>query len=122
MAWSITFEDEFDTEYKQMDERLQNALLSHLVALEKFGPQLGRPKADTLNGSQHANMKELRFNHDGGVWRVAYAFDTEREGIVLVAGDKSGTNQKRFYRKLITTADQRFTNHLDKLTNKGKSQ
>lgn len=67
-------------------------------------------------------MKELRFNHDGGVWRVAYAFDTEREGIVLVAGDKSGTNQKRFYRKLITTADQRFTNHLDKLTNKGKSQ
>ncbi|MEE9318816.1 MAG: type II toxin-antitoxin system RelE/ParE family toxin [Granulosicoccus sp.] len=117
MAWSITFEDEFDTEYGQMDERLQNALLSHLVALENFGPQLGRPKADTLNGSQHANMKELRFNLDGGVWRVAYAFDTEREGIVLVAGDKSGTNQKRFYKELIAKADQRFTNHLDKLSN-----
>lgn len=120
MAWSITFEDEFDTEYQQMDEGLQDALLSHLVALEKFGPQLGRPKADTLYDSQHANMKELRFNHSGGVWRVAYAFDTEREGIVLVAGNKSGANQKRFYRELITIADQRFTNHLDKLSKKGE--
>lgn len=122
MAWSITFEDEFDTEYRQMDEGLQDALLSHLVAVEKFGPQLGRPRADTLNGSKHANMKELRFNHDGGVWRVAYAFDTEREGIVLVAADKSGANQKRFYKELIALADQRFTNHLGKLSNKGESR
>ena len=84
-----------------MDSALQDALLSHLGLLEKFGPQLGRPRADTLNGSQHANMKELRFNHDGGVWRVAYAFDVERTGIVLVVGDKSGANQKRFYKQLL---------------------
>src|SRR3546814_4259362 len=36
------------------------------------------PHADTLGGSKHTNMKELRFNADGGVWRVAFAFDPER--------------------------------------------
>ena len=69
IAWTLTFASEFDAEYQQMNTGLQNALLSHLVVLEKFGPRLGRPKADTLHGSVHANMKELRFNHDGGVWR-----------------------------------------------------
>lgn len=122
MAWTIQFEEAFEAEYAQMDAALQEALLSHLVLLEKIGPQLGRPRADTLNGSQHANMKELRFNHDGGVWRVAYAFDVERDGIVLVAGDKSGANQKRFYKQLIALADQRFTNHQDRLKQQGESQ
>ena len=65
-----------------MDVGLLDALLSHLVLLESLGPQLGRPRADTLNGSQHANMKELRLNHDVGVWRVAYAFDIDRTDIV----------------------------------------
>ncbi|WP_352561397.1 MULTISPECIES: hypothetical protein [unclassified Mesorhizobium] len=35
-----------------------------------FGPQLGRPHADTLNDSSFANMKELRFDADDGVWRL----------------------------------------------------
>lgn len=122
MAWTIQFEEAFETEYAQMDTALQEALLSHLVLLENLGPQLGRPRADTLNGSQHPNMKELRFNHDGGVWRVAYAFDVERAGIVLVAGDKSGANQKRFYKQLIAIADQRFTDHQDRLKQQGESQ
>lgn len=122
MAWTIQFEQAFETEYNQMDARLQDALLSHLVLLESLGPQLGRPRADTLNGSQHANMKELRFNHDGGVWRVAYAFDIDRIGIVLVAGDKSGADQKRFYKQFIATADQRFTDHQDRLKKQGESQ
>ena len=42
------------------------------------------------------NMKELRFDADDGVWRVAFAFDTKRQAILLVAGDKSGGGEKRF--------------------------
>ncbi len=71
-----------------------------------------RPRSDTLNGSKHRNMKELRFDADGGVWRVAYAFDPERKAILLVAGDKFGGSQKRFYRSLIDQADERFDEHL----------
>ena len=57
-------------------------------------------------------MKELRFDADGGVWRVAYAFDPEREAILLVAGDKSGGSEKKFYKRLIKRADARFDQHL----------
>src|ERR1700730_10011866 len=76
--------------------------------LQKVGPQLGRPRVDTLKGSRHANMKELRFSVADGEWRVAFAFDPQRKAILLVAGDKSGVSEKRFYRNLIRKADERF--------------
>ena len=79
--------------------------------LEHFGPQLGRPYVDTLEGSKHANMKELRFDADDGVWRAAFAFDPHRQAVILVAGDKSGISEKRFYRSLIAKADKRFDDY-----------
>ena len=82
--------------------------------LERDGPSLGRPYADTLIGSKHANMKELRCTVDNGVWRIAFAFDRERKAVLLVAGDKSGVSERRFYRKLIEKADIRFDRHLNK--------
>jgi hypothetical protein len=70
---------------------------------------------DTLKGSKFANMKELRFKAGGGVWRVAFAFDPERDAILLVAGDKSGGSEMSFYRRLIAKADKRYRQHLDGL-------
>jgi len=46
-------------------------------------------------------MKELRFKADSGVWRVTYAFDPKREAILLMAGDKSGVSERRFYKDLV---------------------
>lgn len=83
--------------------------------LEQFGPVLKRPRADTLRGSKHANMKELRFSAADGEWRVAFAFDPKREAILLVGGDKSGVSQKQFYKNLIRKADDRFEQHLARL-------
>lgn len=57
-------------------------------------------------------MKELRFDAAGGVWRVAFAFDPNRNAILLVSGDKSGGSEKRFYRQLIEKADLRLDAHL----------
>lgn len=57
-------------------------------------------------------MKELQFDAAGGAWRAAFAFDVKRQAIVLVAGDKSGGSQAKFYRGLIATADKRFDAHL----------
>ncbi len=110
--WQIEFFSEFEIEFQNFSEKVQNELLASLIPLKVFGPILGRPKADTLNDSKHANMKELRFDADNGVWRVAFAFDPERKAILLFAGDKSGVNQKKFYRKLIKKADERFDKHL----------
>lgn len=80
--------------------------------LAEFGPNLGRPTVDTLKGTSHANMKEMRFNWMGDVWRVAFAFDPQRQAVLLVGGDKSGAAQKRFYKRLISVADNRYSQHL----------
>jgi len=61
-------------------------------------------------------MKELRFNANDGVWRLAFAFDPLRRAILLICGDKSGGSEKRFYKDLIKKADQRFDKHLSNLT------
>ena len=68
---------------------VKEELATQLTVLRAFGPRLGRPAVDTLNGSRHANMKELRFKAEGGVWRFAFAFDSKRRAIVLCGGDKS---------------------------------
>lgn len=66
-------------------------------------------------------MKELRFNVINGVWRIAFAFDPKRQAILLVAGDKAGINQKRFYKQLIAKADKRFDEHISRLEEGEKS-
>ena len=73
MAWLIEFHEEFEAEYDELGEEVQDELLAHLKLLEKFGPQLGRLHADTLKGSTFTNMKELRFSAKDGVWRFAFA-------------------------------------------------
>ena len=112
MTWTILFHDAISGEFDQLPEAVQNGLLAHAGLLEQFGPSLGRPRVDTLKGSRHTNMKEIRFDADNGVWRFAFAFDPSREAIILVGGDKSGGGEKRFYRQLIQKADDRFDEHI----------
>jgi hypothetical protein len=118
MRWSVVSHDDFEPELAALPQMVQDALIATALVLQEVGPLLGRPHVDTLNGSKHPNMKELRFNAADGVWRVAFAFDPDRMGILLVAGDKTGVAQKRFYKALVAKADRRFTAHLEDL--KGK--
>jgi hypothetical protein len=115
VSWIVEVGDEFKTEFFALDEDVRTEILALARLLQQFGPQLGRPRVDTLNGSRHANMKELRFSAAGGEWRVAFAFDTRRKGALLIAGDKSGRSEKRFYRELLRKADNRFDAHLARL-------
>lgn len=103
---------------RKIEIAVQEAIAARVLLLEKFGPNLGRPYADTLSGSKFKNMKELRCSVNNGEWRVAFAFDTERNAILLVAGNKLGVNQKRFYKRLIGKADERFEQHLMSLQRK----
>lgn len=112
MDWQVEYHPTFAGEHNDLAEAVQDELAAMVKLLKVAGPQLKRPGADTLNGSKHANMKELRFNADDGVWRVAFAFDPERKAILLVAGDKSGGSEKKFYKALIARADARFDEHL----------
>jgi hypothetical protein len=120
VSWAVEIGDEFQPEFAELQEEVQTEILALARLLQRFGPQLWRPRVDTLNGSRHANMKELRFSAVGGEWRVAFAFDTKRKAILLVAGDKSGVSEKRFYRELIRKADDRFDAHLARLKQERK--
>jgi hypothetical protein len=120
MTWTVLFHDAFDAEIEALVEELQDELLAHAKLLAAFGPDLGRPTVDTLKGSRHSNMKELRFSWNGQVWRVAFAFDPRRQAILLVGGDKGGADQRRFYKRLLMVADARYDDHLGTLSQSTK--
>jgi hypothetical protein len=120
VSWIVEIGDEFEPEFDALHEDVRTEILAMARLLQHFGPQLKRPRVDTLNGSRHANMKELRFSAADGEWRLAFAFDTKRKAILLVAGDKSGGGEKRFYRALIRRADDRFDAHLARLKKERK--
>jgi hypothetical protein len=115
MVWIVRFHDVFEEEFAALAQEVQDELLTAAKLLRELGPKLGRPHVDTLKGSKFANMKELRFRATDGEWRTAFAFDPTREAILLVAGDKSGGHQNKFYKRLIAKADERYQQHLDGL-------
>ncbi|MCC7045584.1 MAG: type II toxin-antitoxin system RelE/ParE family toxin [Alphaproteobacteria bacterium] len=109
-VWIVVFHPDFLAEFAALAPAVHDELMAHARLLETMGPRVGRPRVDTLKGSRHANRKELRFDAAGGAWRVA--FDPRRRAILLVAGNKSGVGQRRFYQRLIDKADRRFSAHL----------
>ena len=111
----VVFIDEFEPDFAALPDEVQDELLAQLTVIREFGPQARRPRVDTLNGSKHKNMKELRFATANGEWRAAFAFDPRRQADVLCAGDKSGGSEKAFYKALIAKADKRFDAHLARL-------
>src|SRR5437660_11224165 len=112
MAWSSELRDALAAAYRGWRHDVQSAPATAIATLQTLSPTLGRPHADTLKGSHLVNMKELRLSVGDGEWRIAYAFDPRRRGILLVGASKSGVASDRFYRRLIATADRRLDEHL----------
>ena len=115
VRWAVELADEFEPEFDLLHEDVRTDILALALLLERFGPQLVRPRVDTLKGSRHTNMKELRFSAADGEWRVAFPFDPRRRAILQVAGNKSVGSERRFYRELIRKAEDRFDAHLARL-------
>lgn len=90
-------------------------VIAALEILSAEGPMLGRPLVDTIKGSRHKNMKELRPGSAGrSEVRILFAFDPRRRAVLLLAGDKAG-NWQRWYRRNIPIADHLFDTHLEAL-------
>jgi hypothetical protein len=118
--WDVTTTDEFDGWFEELDDSEREEIFAKVALLRTLGPQLARPHADTLNGSKHANMKELRADTQDQVMRIVFAFDPERSAILLVGGNKAGVGQRRFYQQLIAKADRLYDAHLGKLKEQKK--
>lgn len=118
MVWDTQTTPVFDKWYDGLNEAEQVEVAGMLALLVLNGPALSRPHADTLNGSKHSNMKELRGKTPGAVLRVAFAFDPRRTAVILAGGNKNGISEKRFYRSLVSMADTLFDGHLSVLKKK----
>jgi hypothetical protein len=109
----LQFDDKFAAWFEGLAEALQDEILAYVVVLRKYGPQLGRPYVDTVKESKFTNMKELRVQFRGDPWRILFAFDPNRAAILLIGGNKRG--DKRWYKKHLPIADERFKQHLERL-------
>ena len=112
--WKVSFHDEFDSEFDAFSQDVQDELLAAAAAVRELGPAADRPHVGTLDNPKHPNMKELRFKANNGaeIWRAAFAFDPDREAIILVAADKQGIDEDKFYKYLLKKANKRFDKHL----------
>ena len=116
VKWAVEMTDEFELEFDALHEDVQTEILALSVVLEQFGPQLGRPRVDTLNNSRHANIKELPSAQQmvNGEWPSPLIPGVRR---FYLLQEQSGGSEKRFYRELIRKADERFDAHLARLGN-----
>ena len=112
--WDVEFTDQFEAWWDTLSSEEQQSIDAAVRLLEQRGPGLGRPLVDSIEGSRHANMKELR----AGTIRVLFAFDPRRSAILLIGGDKRDRWQE-FYERTIPIADDLFDEHLAALESEG---
>jgi hypothetical protein len=115
VTWTVRWHPAVAEWRKTLDFDTFQQLTAALRELRDKGPALGRPLADTVKGSRHRNMKELRPGSSGhSEIRILFAFDPERQGILLVAGDKVG-QWEDWYKRAIPLADDRFDEHIERM-------
>ena len=115
--WEVEYTNEFLNWWEQLAPEEQDSVRFSIELLLAKGPNLGRPHVDTVNGSKHNNMKELRTQHQGRPLRTFFAFDPRRSAILLIGGEKTGNN--RFYEQMLPIADKLYDEYLQELTDEG---
>ena len=115
--WAVEYTDEFGQWWETLTRAQQAAVEADVRLLERLGPLLSRPHADTVRGSRHSNMKELRTQCRGQPLRTFFAFDPRRSAILLIGGDKTGDD--RFYDRMIPLADRLYDQYLEELREEG---
>jgi hypothetical protein len=113
MVWDVIADEDFAAWLLDQPDRVQVSVAAAVLVLSEFGPQLGRPRVDTVYGSDFENMKELRVKVGRSPYRILFAFDPIRRAVLLVGGDKG--RDKRWYDVNIPIADDRFRRHLRNL-------
>jgi hypothetical protein len=109
--------DEFADWYNGLEERHRERVAASVDLLEQVGLALGFPHSSAIEGSDLA-LRELRVQSHGHAIRVFYAFDSHRDAVVLIGGDKTGVSTDRFYREYIPKAERIFREYLIEIEEK----
>lgn len=122
MAWEVEYTTEFESWWNDLEEAEQEDIAAYVVLLQKKGPNLDHPYSSKINASKFSHMRELRVQHKGKPYRIFYAFDPRRHAVLLLGGNKTGSNL--FYKKMVPLADKIYEQHLcelkEELKNHGK--
>jgi hypothetical protein len=112
-TWNVKQTEEFQEWFDKAHKNLKEAIVENVEVLKQLGPQLGRPQADTIKGSTIKNLKELRFISGEKVIRVFYVFDPDRNGVLLIGGNKSSSGDKKFYKDMIDKSEKIYAKYLE---------
>lgn len=115
-VWEIELTDQAKGWLLSLDDDSYDSMAAVLGALEVSGPTLGRPSVDSISGSRHHNMKELR--SVGGNLRALFCFDPRRTAIVLLGGDKT-SDWTGWYERNIRIADDLYDEYLNEIKKEG---
>jgi len=117
MTWEVEYTDEFEGWWDSLDEAERESVSASVGLLEDLGPDLRYPHCSGIRGSRHGRMRELRIQHKGRPLRALYAFDPRRTAILLIGGDKTGSDE--WYEKFIPLADRLYDEHVEQLIREG---
>jgi hypothetical protein len=95
-AWSSGLGDDLRAKVRGMIDHIADR-----------GPTIGRPEVDVIHGSRLHKLKEARV--DRGT-RLLFAFDSNRNLVMLVGGDKTG-KWNRWYPPMIRLAERLYFDH-----------
>ena len=110
--WDILETTEYSDWFAGLTDKQQNAVHLRVQIVSESGPSLGRPYVDSLRGSQHKGLKELRIA-SGGHLRVLFIFDPLRRCVLLLGGDKAeGNKWNSWYASAIARAETIYERHL----------
>jgi hypothetical protein len=107
VAWEIDFTPEAEAWLKGLSKHDRARMTRQIEKVHQGGPKLGRPTVDSLKGSRHSNMKEIRVQRTG--LRMLFAFDREQRGIVLTGTNRAKT--KHVFSSTISRADHLLDIH-----------
>ena len=115
--WDVRLHNDFSKETDRLPHAVRKRVFGYIW--NRFGdegPLLGEPLVKQLRGSCYGDrLKEIKFRGRDGGWRIAFGIDEASKTIILlVAGDKSGVAEQRFYTRLIKTAERRLDEYHDK--------
>lgn len=110
MAYKVVYLEDCYQWLRGLPASDRNRLLARVDLVAEQGPGLGRPVVESIKGSRHPNMKEIR----SGTIRVLFAFDPVREAVLLIGGDKVN-RWEAWYQQAIPIADDRYDEWLIEL-------
>ncbi len=117
MTWQVEYTDEFGEWWSGLSEAQQDKVVATVSLLEEKGPSLQFPHSSGIKGSRHDHMRELRIQSGGDPLRILYAFKPLRSAILLIGGDKTGSD--RFYDEYVPIADKLYDQHIAELKKEG---